>query len=131
MVERSRRVNGKETVETHYFLCSIPPDAVRFADAVRTHWHIENQLHWVLDVAFAEDDSRVRADHGPHNLAILRHIALNALRSEPSHGSIKTKRLTAGWNNDYLARVLHVFRDEAGRSASRLALCAIALGVGG
>lgn len=74
---------------------------------MRSHWGIENQLHWVLDVAFQEDASRIRKDHAPANLAVVCHIALNLLRQDPSaKGGIKAKRLQAGWDNDYLTRLL-------------------------
>jgi predicted transposase YbfD/YdcC len=105
-VEATRRVNGKETTHTRYFLCSIPPDVQRFASTVRAHWQIENALHWVLDVAFHEDASRIRIENGPQNMAVLRHMALNLLRTESSRGSMKTKRLRAGWDQAYFLQVL-------------------------
>ena len=75
--------------------------------AVRTHWSIENGLHWVLDIAFREDDSRLRKDNSDQNFAILRHIALNLLKQEKKgKGGIQAKRLRAGWDEDYLLRVL-------------------------
>ena len=74
---------------------------------MRSHWGIENQLHWVLDVAFNEDDSRIRKDHAPENMALIRHIALNLLRQDTSAKvGIKAKRLKAGWDNDYLTHLL-------------------------
>jgi predicted transposase YbfD/YdcC len=76
--------------------------------ALRTHWSIENQLHWVLDLAFREDDSRVRQGDAPQNFAILRHTALNLLMQESSlKGGIQTKRLKAAWDHSYLLKVLH------------------------
>jgi predicted transposase YbfD/YdcC len=75
--------------------------------AVRGHWSIENSLHWVLDIAFREDQSRIRKDHGPQNFAILRHIALNLLRQEQStRCGVKGKRRKAGWNQAYLLKIL-------------------------
>jgi predicted transposase YbfD/YdcC len=82
-------------------------DPSNIAQAVRGHWGIENSLHWVLDVAFREDESRIRKDHAPENSAILRHIALNLLKKVDPKKSVKRKRLIAGWDNHFLANVLH------------------------
>ncbi len=106
MVDAERCVNGKTTREQRYYLLSADMSARAFAEAVRGHWEIENCVHWVLDVTFREDDSRVRIDNAAQNFAVLRHIALNLLRREPSTGSINTKRLRAGWDTDYLRKVL-------------------------
>lgn len=109
LVESERSLNGETTLERRYYLLSLPNDARTFGTSVRAHWGIENLVHWVLDVAFREDMSRIRMDHGPENFALVRHIALNLLQREQSFkGSIKTKRLKAGWNNAYLAKVLCV-----------------------
>lgn len=105
---RAKRNDGqKETVEDRYYLSSLDGDAERLLWAKRTHWGIENGLHWVLDIAFREDESRVRKDHGAQNLATLRHIALNLLKQENTAKiGIKNKRLRAGWDERYLLRVL-------------------------
>ena len=94
-------------VQTRYFISSLPADAKTILKAKRSHWKIENQVHWVLDIAFREDESRVRTDHAAENLAVLRHIALNLLKNEKTaKGGIHAKRLQAGWNNDYLLSIL-------------------------
>ena len=109
MVESERTLAGETTVESRYYILSLPSNAQTFGNAVRAHWGIENSVHWVLDVTFREDESRIRMGHGPENFAILRHIALNLLREETSFkGSIKTKRLKCGWNDEYLSKVLNV-----------------------
>jgi predicted transposase YbfD/YdcC len=106
-VHASRRVGGKPQQETRYFISSLDGNAQTCALAVRQHWGIENQLHWVLDVAFREDDSRIRIGHAAENMAVLRHIALNLLNAESSlRRGIKGKRLKAGWDDAYLAKVL-------------------------
>jgi predicted transposase YbfD/YdcC len=107
LVERERRVGEARTVETRYYLLSGGGDAAAFGRAVRSHWGIENRVRWVLDVAFREDESRVRAGDGAENLAVLRHFALNLLRQErTAQGSIATKRFRAALDHDYLLTIL-------------------------
>jgi predicted transposase YbfD/YdcC len=107
LVEAERSVGAVTTIERRYYVTSLSGDAQQFAHAVRSHWGIENGLHWVLDVAFREDESRVRRDHGAQNFAMLRHLALSLLRQEKTaRGGIKVKRLKAGWNDTYLTKVL-------------------------
>jgi predicted transposase YbfD/YdcC len=99
-----RTVNGKTKIETRYFISSLPNNAKLLAQSIRQHWGIENSLHWVLDVAFHEDDSRIRKDNAPQNFAILRHIANSLLQQDKSvKTGIKNKRLKAGWDNRYPA----------------------------
>jgi predicted transposase YbfD/YdcC len=91
-----------------HYISSSSLTAAEALQATRTHWQVENSLHWVLDIAFGGDESRLRKDHGPQNFTLLRHIALNALKQETSSQSdIKNKRLRAGWDEAYLLTVLN------------------------
>lgn len=106
-VASERRIDGVTQTEIRYFLTSLPADAQAIAAAVRGHGGIENQLHWVLDVAFREDESRVRTGHAAATFAVLRHIALNLLRHDRTvKAGIKAKRLKAGWDEAYLLHLL-------------------------
>lgn len=106
-VEGERRSGGTVGRETRYYLSSLPANAAAIAAAVRGHWGIENKLHWALDVAFREDECRVRAGHAAENLAVLRRIALNLLRREATAKvGLKAKRLMAGWDEAYLLKIL-------------------------
>jgi len=107
MVEAERHVGDQISVERRYYLSSLEPDVTRFGEAARGHWGIENSVHWVLDVAFREDESRIRKGFAPSNFAVLRHIALNVLRQD-THCTrgIPTKRLKAGWDDAYLTHLL-------------------------
>lgn len=100
---------GKQVYEERYYISSLDPNAAQINKAVQAHWGIETKLHWVLDVAFREDDSRIRKGHADENLAIIRHIALNKLKNEKTcKKGIKGKRKKAGWDNQYLLKVLAV-----------------------
>lgn len=106
-VESLRQIGDKLTCERRYYLLSLPLAAARLAAAVRGHWGIENQLHWILDVAFREDQARSTCGYSGENLAVIRHIALNVLTQEKSaKGGIHAKRLKAGWDERYLQKVL-------------------------
>ena len=102
----SRQLWNKTTQSLRFFLSSLPPDFPNFPSAIRSHWGVENQLHWCLDVIFAEDDSRIRQDHAPRNMSLLRRLALNLLRQDTSRGSLKMKRYQAGLNNNFLLQIL-------------------------
>lgn len=107
MVRAERRIGTTSSLETRYYISSLENDAKLALRAAREHWGIENGLHWVLDIAFREDESRVRKDHAPANLAVIRHIALNLLKQEQTAKTgIKTKRLKSAWDEDYLLKVL-------------------------
>jgi len=109
MVESVRVVKGKTTVERRYFLSSLPLGVETFARAVRSHWGVENKLHWVLDVCFREDQSRAREGHAAENLATLRRLALNLLKREKTKKrGIRGKMLNAGWDHPYLLRLLGI-----------------------
>jgi len=107
MVEAQRTAGGKTTVQRRYCLTSLPLDVETFARAVRGHWGVENQRHWVLDVQTGEDKSRVRTGHAAENLATLRRLALNLLKTDKTKKrGIRAKQLNAGWNHSYLFKLL-------------------------
>jgi predicted transposase YbfD/YdcC len=107
MAQTQCQVGETVSTETRYYISTLAGEAVEFARAVRTHWSIENQVHWRLDVAFREDDCRVRKGHADQNLAVVRHIALNLLQQEQTAKcGTKNKRLKAAWNEDYLFDIL-------------------------
>lgn len=106
-VESTRKMGNKISKENRYYISSLENDAKKIAHAVRSHWGIENNLHWMLDVAFREDHSQVRIKNAAENFSIIRRIALNLLKSEKTtRASINSKRLKAGWDNAYLIKVL-------------------------
>ncbi|MDQ6952849.1 MAG: ISAs1 family transposase [Mariprofundaceae bacterium] len=107
-VTAKRECNGKESEETPYFICSLDAEyPKRLGQIVRSHWEIENKLHWVLDYAFDEDSNRARKENSAANMAEVRHIALNLIKADKSSKiGIKNRRLKAGWDNDYMALLL-------------------------
>ena len=107
MVHPERRVGGEVSREMRYYISILTASARTLNDAVRSHWGIENKVHWVLDIAFREDESRARSGHSAHNMAVLRHSALNLLHHDKTaRCGIKARRLKAGWDLSYLLTVL-------------------------
>ena len=106
LVNREREIDGERTCTSHYYLTSYVGTAAEIAGFVRGHWEIENGLHWVLDVVFREDRSRVREGNAGSNLAMIRRVAVSLLGRAPGKGSSVTKRLKAGWDENYLLQVL-------------------------
>ncbi len=108
-VRRIRETAAGTTAETAYYLLSaaLSPDCLN--EVARSHWGIENQLHWRLDVVMNEDQDRTRLGHGPENMAVLRHMALNVMQAEPSKGSLRGKLKRAGWDDAYLLKLLELF----------------------
>ncbi|CAN7153577.1 ISAs1 family transposase [Caballeronia sp. LjRoot34] len=107
MVEATREINGAVSTERRYYISSLPPNALTIAQAVRSHWRIENSMHWVLDMAFGEDQCRIRVDNAAQNFAVLRRIVMNLLkRDTTSKVGLKIRRLKACANDRYLAQLL-------------------------
>ncbi len=110
-IDAERQVGDQRTSETRYYLLNRPLSAAAFGAAVRSHWGIENRVHWVLDLAFHEDQSRIREGNAAENFVVLRHLALNLLQRHPTKRrlSIKARRLKAAWDHAYLLQVLNEF----------------------
>jgi predicted transposase YbfD/YdcC len=106
IVESTRETGGKIETETRFYITSLTAPAARVGPAIRDHWSIENSLHWVMDMTFRDDECRVRTDHAPANLAVIRHMAQNLIRQAPGKQSIRLRRKTAAWDDDYLASLI-------------------------
>jgi predicted transposase YbfD/YdcC len=106
IVEGTRQLWNKTTHEFRFFISSLEATNQQFADYIRSHWGIENQLHWCLDVVFGEDDSRIRQGHSARNMSLMRRFTLNLLRQETSKASLTMKRYKAAMNNDFLLKIL-------------------------
>jgi predicted transposase YbfD/YdcC len=108
-VQRERRMGAQVTHETAYYISSLPPDAARLLQATQHHWAIENSFHWVMDVTFGQDRSRIRNEDSAENMAVLRSLALNLLKRDPSKSSLRQKRFRAAMDNDFLLHLLTQF----------------------
>ncbi|WP_287744782.1 ISAs1 family transposase [Microcystis sp. M169S2] len=110
MVKRVRHLWNKTTCEVQFYLSSLPADAQKIGNAIRKHWGIENQAHWILDVTFNEDKCRIRSGHSPRNFAFLRRVALNALNQESTYRrSLAQKSQRAAMDNNYMMAMLKAF----------------------
>lgn len=105
-LKRERRIANQVQQETAYYITSLAGDAHRLLTATRCHWSIENSLHWVMDVTFWEDESRIRKDNSSQNMVVLRHIALNILKKDKSKGSLRQKRYKATLDDTFLLNLL-------------------------
>ncbi len=101
-----REFDGKEERETRYFISSLPADAEKLANAIRSHWAVENSLHWVMDMVFRDDECRIRKHNAPANFAVVKHIAANLLRATPGKESMRVKRKMTNWDDEFLQSVI-------------------------
>ena len=106
VIDSTRDMGAKSECETRFYLTSSPLNATELAPMVRDHWAIENSLHWVLDMAFKDDESRVRTDQAPENFVTIKHMAANLARKTPGRDSIRLRLKTAAWDDDYLANLI-------------------------
>ena len=105
-VERERYIGQSSTKETQYYISSLETEPERLAECIRGHWEVENKAHWVLDVVFKEDDSRIRKGDGAENVAVIRRFCLNMARLHPSTASMRRKLKSAGWSDEFRAELL-------------------------
>ncbi|EDM3692492.1 hypothetical protein CSM81_23575 [Salmonella enterica subsp. enterica serovar Infantis] len=106
--ERERHISktGEPSREKQYYISSLPPDVERIAGTIRSHWEVENKAHWVLDVTFNEDDSRIRAEDGAENVAVIRRFAMNLARLHPLKDSMRSKLKQAGWSDKFRSEII-------------------------
>lgn len=108
-LRNTRIVKEKKSVEFRYYISSLPGDAWKIGHAIRSHWSVENKLHWQLDISYGEDDCKVRKDNGAENFSVIRRVTLNLLKADKkTKAGIKNKRSKAGWNKDYMLQVLRM-----------------------
>jgi predicted transposase YbfD/YdcC len=106
MVESRREIADRIERETRFYVTSLAWLACQIGPVIRSHWTIENSLHWVMDMVFRDDECRVRTDHAPANFTTLKHMAHNLIRKAPGKDSLRLRRKTAGWDDDFLASLL-------------------------
>jgi predicted transposase YbfD/YdcC len=106
LVETVREIGAKIERETRFYIASLAPDAAALAAAIRSHWSIENGLHWVMDMVFRDDECRIRKQNAPANFAAVKHMASNLLRRAPGKDSLRVKRRLAAWDDNFLANLL-------------------------
>ena len=106
MVDSTREIAGKLEHETRFYITSLVLLAHLLGPIIRSHWAIENSLHWVMDMIFRDDECRVRTDHAPANFATIKHMAHNLIRNAPGKNSLRLKRKAAGWDDDFLADLI-------------------------
>jgi predicted transposase YbfD/YdcC len=106
IVDSLRETGGMQERETRFYITSLLLAAVILAPIVRSHWAIENSLHWVLDMVFRDDESRLRTNHAPANFCTFKHMAHNLVRQAPGNASLRQKRMAAGWDDDFLASLI-------------------------
>ena len=106
MVESSREIGGKTEQETRFYITSLVMLAHLLGPVVRSHWSVENSLHWIMDMVFRDDECRVRTEHAPANFAAIKHMAQNLLRHAPGKSSLRSRRKAAGWDDDFLASLV-------------------------
>ena len=106
MVESSREISGKIEQETRFYITSLMILAHLIGPTVRSHWAIENSLHWVMDMLFRDDECRVRTNHAPANFTTIKHMAHNLLRKAPAKSSLRSRRKAAAWDDDFLASLV-------------------------
>jgi predicted transposase YbfD/YdcC len=108
MVESQREYSDKVERETRFYITSSSLEAQTLGPMIRSHWSIENSLHWVMDMTFRDDECRIRTEHAPANFTTLRHMAHNIVRKAPGKDSLRLRRKTAAWDDDYLASLITV-----------------------
>ena len=106
MVESQREDNNKVERETRFYITSSSLEAQTLGAMIRSHWSIENSLHWVMDMTFRDDECRIRTEHAPANFTTLRHMAHNIVRKAPGKDLLRLRRKTAAWDDDYLASLI-------------------------